>query len=187
MHSTYNKEVLERIAPLWDENMSAVEKWDFLCDGLVDARSVLLGRDCQRQPDWYKDSFDILQPLITSRNALFARWLQCKSHWNRQRYVVTVTAAVRKAKNDWFQQKAKEIDIKVQAGVIGDAWKCVRDFQRGAGLQPTKPKAVRNLNGNLCSTPAESLQRWQQHFNSVLVFSLWIWLILFHLVISIMI
>ena len=28
--STYNKEVLVRIAPLWDENMSAVEKWDVL-------------------------------------------------------------------------------------------------------------------------------------------------------------
>ena len=46
MRSTYNKEVLERIAPLWDENMSAVEKWDVLRDGLMDARSVLLGRDC---------------------------------------------------------------------------------------------------------------------------------------------
>ena len=43
-------------------------------------------------------------------------------------------------------------------------------------MHPTKPKAVRNLNGDLCSTPAESLQRWQQHFNCVLntsgVFSL---------------
>lgn len=159
--SAYNKEVLERIAPLWDENMSAVEKWVVQHDGLVDARSELLGRDCRRQPDWYKDSFDILQPLITSRNAQFAQWLQCKSHRNRQRYVDmrrTVTAAVRKAKNVWFQQKAKEIESKVQAGVISDAWKCVRDIQRGrAGLHPTKPKAVRNLNGDLCSTPAESL------------------------------
>ena len=76
-----------RIAPLWDENMSAIEKWDVLHDGLVDAGSELLGRDCRCQPDWYKDSFYILQPLITSRNALFARWLQCKSHRNRQRYV----------------------------------------------------------------------------------------------------
>ena len=44
--STFNKEVLGRIAPLWDENMSTVEKWDVLCDGLVDAGSELLGRDC---------------------------------------------------------------------------------------------------------------------------------------------
>ena len=180
VRSTYNKEVLERIVPLWDDSMSAVEKWDVLCDGLVDAGSELLGRDCGRQPDWYKDSFDILQPLIASCNALFAWWLQCKSHRNRQRYVDmrrTVIAAVRKAKNDWFLQKAKEIESKVQAGVIGDAWKCVRAIQRGrVGLHLTKPKGVTNLNGDLCSTPAERLPRWQQHFNCVLntsdVFSL---------------
>ena len=55
-------------------------------------------------------------------------------------------------------QKAKEIESKAQARVIDDAWKCVRDIQRGrGGLHLTKPKAVRNLNGDLCSTPAESL------------------------------
>jgi len=40
----------------------------------------------------------------------------------------------------------------------------------------TKPKAVRKLDGDLCTTPEESLQRWQQHFDFVLntasVFSL---------------
>ena len=32
---------------------------------------------------------------------------------------------------------------------------------------PTKPKAIRDLNGQLCATPADSLQRWKQHFNRV--------------------
>jgi len=52
---------------------------------------------------------------------------------------------------------------------VGNAWKYIRDIQRGrAVLKPTKPKAVRKLDGALCTTPVESLQRWQQHFNSVL-------------------
>ena len=89
----------------------------------------------------------------------------------------TVTAAVRKAKNNWFQQKAKGTEGKVMKGVVGDAWKYITDIQSGrAGLNPTKPKAVRKLDGDLCTTPEESLQRWQQHFDSVLnttsVFSL---------------
>ena len=63
----------------------------------------------------------------------------------------TVTAAVKKAKNDWFQQKAKDIEDN-QNGVVGDAWKYIRDIQRGkAGLQLMKSKAIRNLNGDLCS------------------------------------
>jgi len=49
------------------------------------------------------------------------------------------------------------------------AWKGIRDIQRGrAGLLPTKSKAIRDLNGQLCATPADSLQRWKQQFNKVL-------------------
>jgi len=41
--------------------------------------------------------------------------------------------------------------------VVGDAWKkCIRDLQRGrTDLKPTKPKAVRKLDGDLCSTLLE--------------------------------
>ena len=42
-------------------------------------------------------------------------------------------------------------------GVVGDAWKYIRDIQNGrAGL---KPKAIRKLECDLCTTTAESLQR----------------------------
>jgi len=72
----------------------------------------------------------------------------------------TVTATMRKAKNDWFQKKAKEIEGKVMKGVVGDAWKYIRDIQsERAGLKPTRPKAVRKLDGDLCTTLVESLQR----------------------------
>jgi len=68
---------------------------------------------------------------------------------------------VRKAKNDSFQHKVKEIKGKVMKGAVGDAWKYLRDIQsRRASLKPTKPKAVRELDGRLCTTPEESLQRW---------------------------
>jgi len=39
-----------------------------------------------------------------------------------------VTATVRKVKNNWFQRKAKEIESKVMKGIVGDAWKCIRDM-----------------------------------------------------------
>ena len=39
-------------------------------------------------------------------------WIQFRNSWNGQKYVQmrrNETAEVRKAKNDWFQEKAKEI------------------------------------------------------------------------------
>jgi len=150
--------------------MSSKEnEWSTIRDGFVAGAEVVLGEDCRQQLDWFKKSAATLQPLITARNNLFERWLQFQCHQDRQRYVAkrrTVANAVKKPKNDWFQQKAKEVEDKVMRGV--GAWKGIRDIQRGrAGLLPTKPKAIRDLNGQLCATPADSLQRWKQHFNTV--------------------
>ena len=84
---------------MWNDVMSTQEKWKVLRDGA----EVVLGEDCRRQPDWFKDSAAILQPLITSRNALFKRWLHSQYHRDQQYYISmrrTVANSVRKAKND---------------------------------------------------------------------------------------
>jgi len=49
----------------------------------------------------------VLTLYKTSRNVLFAQWLQSKGMKRR------VTAEIRKAKNDWFQQKAKGLKAKL--------------------------------------------------------------------------
>ena len=70
-----------------------------------------------------------------ARNRLFKKWLQSQCHRDRQRYVVkrrTVANAVNKAKNDWFQQKAKEVEDKVMRGM--GAWKGIRDIEGGGEL-----------------------------------------------------
>ena len=62
----FNKEVVGRVNSMWDDVMSTQEKWKVLNDGFVAGTEVVLGEDCRRQPDWFKDSAAILQPLITS-------------------------------------------------------------------------------------------------------------------------
>jgi len=49
MRDVFNKSVLERIAPLWDKDMSVISKWSVL---RVNTGKALLGRDCRHQPDW---------------------------------------------------------------------------------------------------------------------------------------
>ena len=60
--------------------MSTQEKWKVLCDGFVAGAEVVLSEDCRQQPDWFKDSAAILQPLIALQNALFNRWLHSQCH-----------------------------------------------------------------------------------------------------------
>jgi len=138
----------------------------YICDGFIAGAEVVLGNVYRRQPDWFKDSAATLQPLICSRNDLSKRWLQTHCCRDRQHYIAmrrTATNSVRKEKNDWFRQKAREIEDKVMRGV--GAWKGIRDIQR---VRATRPKAIRDLNCQFCATPADSLQRWKQHFSTVL-------------------
>ena len=41
-------------------------------------------------------------------------------------------------------------------------------FRGRGGLVSTRPNVIRNSEGMLCSTLAESVQRWQEHFDHVL-------------------
>ena len=68
----FNEEVVGRVNSMWNNVMSTQEKWKVLHDGFVAGAEVVLGEDCRRQPDWFKDSAAILQPLIALRNALLS-------------------------------------------------------------------------------------------------------------------
>ena len=49
------------------------------------------------------------------------------------------------------------------------AWKGLGDIQRGrAGLRPVRPRAIRDHDGNLCTDQDGALQRWHEHFQTIL-------------------
>ena len=76
---------------------------------------------------------------------------------------------VHKVKNIWFQQKAKDVELRILHGKSGGVWRCIRNTQRRrGGLVSTKPKAIRNSEGILYCTLAESVQRWREHFDHAL-------------------
>ena len=49
-------------------------------------------------------------------------------------------------------------------------WKGLRELQRGKlGMRrPVRTRAVRDLDGKLCTGHDDTLQRWHQHFHDVL-------------------
>ena len=77
------------------------------------AAEEVLGRERRRQPDWFLENIGELEELIVKRNALFATWLRTRCQRDRQRYVNQrreVAREVKRAKNNWFKQKASEVD-----------------------------------------------------------------------------
>ena len=115
---------LVKIKSQWSENMPAGKMWAVLKDGILESGRTILGTDGRRQPDWFRDNSEILKPLLSLQNALFAHWLESQCHQDRQRYVAkrrAVARTVRTIKNDWFQQKAKEVELRILRGDSGGA------------------------------------------------------------------
>ena len=157
----------------WDEMASGVEMWEVIRDGMVDAAEITLGWETKNQPDWFKEKGSLLQELIGRRNLLFQRWLRSRQNSDRQRYVLQrreVTKAVKKAKNDWLQEKANEVKVAMlSGGSHRSMWKCLRELQQSRiGLRSMKTRTIKKANGDPCESVEESVSRWQEHFCQVL-------------------
>ena len=79
-------EGMVKIKSEWSENMPAGKMWA-VKDGILESGQTILGTDGRRQPDWFRDDSEILKPLLSLQNALFARWLEFQCHQDRQKYV----------------------------------------------------------------------------------------------------
>ena len=149
------------------------EKWEVIRDGFVSTGESVLGWECRKQPDWFKESAPALEGLIKKRNLLFGRWLRSGRNSDRQRYVAqrrVVAGAVKKAKNEWLQEKARAVEVgMLSGGTGGGAWRCMREIQKGrAGMRPVMTRVIKKSSGEVCVGRDEALLRWQEHFGNVL-------------------
>ena len=170
VREAYSDTALREVSREWNPEADGERKWNDIKEGMNKAAAQVLGQVKRRQPDWFRDNQQAIEPLISKRNAAFSRWLRSQSPRDRQRYVEMRRRAaheVKHCKNVWFQEKAKEVERAVRAGKGG--WKELRELQRGrAGLRPVKPRAIRDGSGSLCTGRDSVLQRWHQHFQGVL-------------------
>ena len=166
----YSNAVLREVSHDWNQEASGERKWKAIKVGMCKAAEAVLGQERRRQPNWFEDNIHNLKALITKRNDLFLRWLSTRCPTDRQRYVMMrreVAHKIRCCKNAWFQEKAGEVEVAVRRG--RGAWKGLREMQRGRfGMRPVRPRAVRDLDGKLCTGHDDTLQRWHQHFHGVL-------------------
>ena len=63
--------------------------------------------------DWFAEKREVLEGPIKEHNELHAIWLSSKRDINKRRYVAwrrLVAQMVRRAKNEWFEQKAQQME-----------------------------------------------------------------------------
>ena len=152
------------------EEGNTEEKWMVFQTSITETADELLGRATSSHPDWFRDSMDYLKPLLDERNAAYVRWLKThktEDHLSFKNARSVAKRGIRRAKNNWFQDRAEEAERERFGGK--KVWKCIRDMQHGRkGLQPSKIININDENGTPCKNSEEQHQCWRRHFNKVL-------------------
>ena len=51
------------------------DKWSALCSALVESADDTLDYCRRKQPNWFLEASDVLQPCLKDRNDVFNKWL----------------------------------------------------------------------------------------------------------------
>ena len=165
------KESFQEKVKLWLDVKwkDAQDKWSVMRDGIIDSAEVVLGKSKNYKSDWFRESAVKLDPLIEEKQRSFRKLLNNRCSENIMKFKrarSSVQREIRKAKNDWIMDKAKQIEELESSGMGGAVWKVIRQMQqRRAGDYQL---VVKNLNGELCQGVKELSERWREHFIKVL-------------------
>ena len=61
---------------LWTVDSPIDDQWSALRSALTEAAKSVLGTEKHKQPDWFLDSAELLEPLLQKRSQIYSRWLR---------------------------------------------------------------------------------------------------------------
>ena len=144
--------------------------WKTLRSCVVSAAEETFGRERRKQPEWFTENNDKLVPLIEEKNRAFETFLRSPSLATKRSFRQLqrkVKRAVDEARESWIAKVAADGEAAVKDGKT--RWESIRKLQRAfGGCKSVRPSAVKKLNGELTEGESEVLQRWQQHFATLL-------------------
>ena len=171
IRDTYQQKLTECLfEQAHDSDGSVEQNWETLKNCMVSAGEVVVGRGGKKQPDWFVDSADTLQPLLDEKNAAYDRFLQAKSPSSKKefrRHQRIVKRAVDTAKEDWICKVASDAEKAKKDG--HQRWMCVRQLQMACrGRRPRRPTALMKEDGEMTSSPEKVKKQWHHHFSRIL-------------------
>ena len=150
----YRDLVCRKVTDAWVEEGNVEEKWSAVKTGLVRAAEEVLGHEERRQPDWFRDNVDVLEPLFQQRNQLYTKLLGNGNTIDRQKFVkarLDARKALRNTKDAWFRSKADAAQQQRFGGK--EAWQSIRDMQRACRwLISQRTGTIKDKKGHPCTS-----------------------------------
>lgn len=158
-------------ADLPDQYPEDIEKhWDTLSSTIINSCKTILGHKMRKHQDWYDENDTEIQHLINIKRKTFTTW-QNDINCNVKREAhakakAAVQSRVRVLKNQWWTQKALEIQQLADTGdtrgffeatraVYGPSHRCLTPLRSKDGLYLMKDKEA-------------ITHRWKEHYEELL-------------------
>ena len=118
---------------------SAEDNWSTLRGCVISAAEATVGRGRRKQPEWFLDAADTLQPVIDEKNATYTRYVQmntvaAKKEFRRHQRVVK--QAIDAAKEEWICRVSDDAEKAKKDGRQMDM--CAKATDGIPGTQTTK-------------------------------------------------
>lgn len=167
--------ILERFqndinSKLSNTNSSSVDqKWSQFKDALTQSAESVLGFKKRLHQDWFDENDNAITDLINRKNQAHTEWLRSGSLASKQRFKAlqaTVQRDLRKMENDWWDQKADEIQNYADMGNSKELFGAIKNVY-GPSQSNTCP--LLSSDGSTLIKDKEGLtKRWREHFSQLL-------------------
>lgn len=151
--------------------------WSNIRDAINKAGKEILGVKKKKKDNWFYQNMDLIQPLLDKKYAAWSNYLKSKNSKSdstqlskfKQRFSHTkiqLQKLIRQLKNQWWLQKASEIQLAADKHNTKKIYQLINSLNISKDYQ-IKSINVKDKNGKILSTEAESLERWKEHFEGV--------------------
>ena len=145
--------------------------WTHFTDSVHKVSMETVGAPSRVHQDWFDDQNADIQQLIDQKHQLFRSHLSDPSSSSKkdayQCAKRTCQRELRQMQNQWFSQKAKDIETHATTNNSKEFYKTL---QAVYGRRPAASSSslLDSKGENLITDPEEILERWAEHFDGVL-------------------
>ena len=144
--------------------------WSRFRDVVYDSSLKTLGFPVRRHQDWFDDNNEEVKILISQMHDIHKAWINDKKssvkHQSYKRCKGMVQTALRKMKENWWNDRAEEIQ---KAADMKDSKSFYEGLKKVYGPKESSNSPVLSADGETLHTDkSEILLRWKEHFESVL-------------------
>ena len=142
-----------------------------LTKSLQQAAKDTLTTESRKQPSWYQQEKDSLEPKIIKRNEAQQNYNNNPTKQNKitlRQTRADIKKATHTAKSKWYDSLFKEIQPKSRPANPREAWEAIGKLKEGKSM--TKKVVTMKLkkeDGNHCKSPTENAQVMKKYLNEV--------------------